>query len=452
MLLKKYRWVKLILLYLVLYSYHFVVTKYPGDDYKFSKVSQSTPIVHWLYTRYNEWSGRLFPDAMAYFFLDHKVWLWRLINPLMLMALAYCIIRIWRKEIKALDLLVSLMVIGYFAQNVLSSGIFWITGSMNYLWPITLGLITMIPYADKVFTEQAIFKNYHFILCLFFGIFASVGNEQAALCMSSFAILSHIAVFLQKKGQDKKLLFLTLWIIAGTCILLLAPGNKLRYIDEAAYWYPGFGNLSIREHFYMGTIWAFEKLFFDMKYLILIMSVITIIIYFKKVHLTNNWLFKLFIFVISVVAISHITGKGLDVLYNFNEIRNFDLSASLTSVSAFKGPFLLALFPYSFWTLYSFLLIYLLVKNSTHPLFVLFCLVAMAATLIVMFFSPTIYGSGNRTLTVASVLIGLVTMGKILEDKLINRLFYLSILGLLPLINLSLMFYKWLSGGFNPFL
>jgi hypothetical protein len=452
MLLKKYKWINYILIFLVLYLYHFVIAKAPGDDYKFSKVSQGASMAHWLYSRYNEWSGRLFPDAMLYLLLAHNVWLWRLINPLMIMLLAYCVIRIWRKEIRIIDFLVSLAVIGYFAQSILSSGVFWITGSMNYLWPITLGLVAMIPYADKVFTDTFNFKNSYFVICLICGLLAAIGNEQAALCISCFAVLSHIAVFIQKKAQDKRLLFLTLAIVAGTCIQLLAPGNKVRYVAEAAYWYPGFENFSLREHFYLGTIWAFGKLFDDMKYLILILSIITVIIYFKNKTVRNNWVFKIFIFVFGVIIISHFTGKGLGVLYNFSEIKNFDFSASLTSLEALKRPFLFAFFPYVFWTLYSCLLIYLLVNTSNHKFFVLSCLFAAVATLVVMFFSPTIYASRERTLTVASVLLGMVMIGKIVEGNLINRLFYLCIFAFFPIINFAIMFYKWHSGGFTPFL
>ncbi|MCM2532974.1 DUF6056 family protein [Neobacillus pocheonensis] len=452
MILKRNMWINYLFVYLCLYAYHLIVSKSPGDDLTFAKAAQHYNVVQWLSKRYFDWSGRLFPDAMSLLLLANKVWLWRLINPLVIIVLAYGLVRIWKKNVRMVEFLTALCIIGYFTNNILSSGFFWITGSMYYLWAIALGLLAMIPYADQGFREEKFKNNFQFILCLIFGFLASVANEQASLCMSCFAILSHIVLFRQKKPQDKRLFFLTIIITIGTLILLLAPGSHVRSIKEATYWYPGFEHLTLKDHFYIGTIWGFEKLFIDMKNLLFLLSILAVIPYFKDEQLRNNLIFKVFSLVLCMMVLFHLTGLGLEHFYKFEAIRNFNFTATLFSISLFKRTFISAVFPYLFWSVYSLMLLYLLLKNTKRKIFVLFCILAVISTLVLMFFSPTIYGSGNRVLTVGAVLLAIIMIGRMIEQRMIGTFFYLSIFAIFPIINLSDMFFIWLTKGFNPFL
>ncbi|MEH7414521.1 DUF6056 family protein, partial [Neobacillus drentensis] len=451
MILKKYKWFILLIVYFLIYLFHFVVKKFPGDDLLFSKATQNSTLMHWLFNRYFHWSARIFSDTMVYFFLAHRVWLWRLINPIFLLVLCYSVVRIWRKKVTLLEILIVLAILGYFAQNILSSGVFWITGSMYYLWPITLGLIAMIPYADKVFRDFELQNKYMFLLYFVSGFFASIGNEQVSLCLSCFAILTHIALVFQKKEQDKKLLLMTGFMIIGTLIMILSPGNKVRTVAETAYWFPTFGELSLKDHFYIGTIWGYKKIFSDMKYILYLLSVITLITYFKNDKLKQNIIFRLFTCIFVIVLILQLEGIAQGLLHNFEEIRKFHFSETLLSFHLTKA-FLKAIFPYLFWTLYSFMFIYLLLQNTKFKTFTLFGVLAVIGTLVVMFFSPTIYGSGNRVLTVGSVILTVIIMGKITENRLINNLFYLGMIWCFPLFNLLYMMYRWLIHGFTPFL
>ncbi|MCM3763508.1 DUF6056 family protein [Neobacillus niacini] len=442
------------LLYFFVYLYHLVVTKYQGDDIIFSKVSNDMTITQWLYTRYMEWSSRIFSDAMVYFILGERVWLWRIINPLLLIFLAIAIVRIWKRNFSFLEVLVALMLIGFFAQNVLSSGIFWITGSINYLWPIAFGMLAMIPYADKVFRDESESLNNNFLFSLFLiiGFLASIGNEQVSLCISCFAILSHFALYWRHQKQNKKLIIMTICMVIGTSLMLLAPGNKERWIQEVAYWFPEFEDLSLKDHLYLGTVWAFEKVFYDMKYLVMLLSVITLIPYFQSKQFRNNRILKVFAIFFMLIVLVNISEIGKELLYNFKAIKSFDFSANLLAIFTGNASFVSAVFPYAFWTAFSLMLGYLTIKNSQYKLFILISLLAFTATLMVMFFSPTIYGSGNRVLTVGSTILVLLITGKILENNLIQSWFYVFLLACFPIINLSQMLYKWLQNGFNPFL
>lgn len=439
-------------LFIILYLYNGIVTIVPGDDKIFSKASDSYSLFEWLYHRYNEWSGRLFPDTMVYLLLDEWVWVWHIINPLMMLLLAHSMIRIFKKNPLLHELIIALLVLGYFAQNVLSAGVFWITGSMNYLWPITLGLFSMIPFADRIFRDDFKMKPWLFLLHVLSGFIASVGNEQTALTISCFALLSIFSILFKREKPDIKLIIFTLLLIIGTCAQLFAPGNEVRYVKNTDFWFPGFDQLSMKDHFYLGIVWAFEKLFRDMKYIVLLLSAVILFSQYKERKPGSQVFLILFTCQFGFIIGFHILGEKLNYLYDFAAMKNYPFTESLTLIWKMPAGFFYALFPYLFWTVYSILLAYNLFKNSKHKLFTLLILLAAISTLVVIFFSPTIYGSGNRVLTIASVLLGILVMYVIVENKFINRILLITSLGCFSVLNLSFMFLNWYLNGFNSFL
>lgn len=445
------RAVPYLILYIFLYLYHLVITLYPGDDIKYSQLSNSYTLLDWLSYRYFNWSGRMFPDALAYLLLDNEVWLWRLLNPLVLIILSYSIIRLIKKNVSFKDVIVAFLLVGFFAQNVLSSGVFWITGSLNYLWPITFAVIAMIPFADRVFKNESIENKVSFYIYLILGFLSSFGNEQVALCMSCFSVISLIYLYIRNKIIDKKLIIISGIILLGTSILLLAPGNQIRWVKEVNFWFPGFDHLSIKDHFYIGIIWMYGELFNDMKYLVLLLSFIVILISFKHPLLQKNWLSMIFTILFGAIIYLHITGYYFENLYNFSYIKEFRLTESLFTMKI-DLQFFIALLPYIFWTVYSLLLMYLILKISKNKIFMFLCIAASVATLGVMFFSPTIYGSGNRVLTVASVIISIIVCQLIINNKLNQNRGLVLIIGSFSIINLVICYYKWSLTGFNPFL
>jgi hypothetical protein len=441
----------ILILFSLLYLFHFLVGMFPGDDIKFSKASEMYSLAEWLKLRYLTWSGRLMPDAAVYVFLDDLIWLWRILNPLMIILLGYSMIRILKKEVSQWEVIFAVVLLGYFADNILSSGVFWITGSMNYLWPIALGMASMIPFADKVFRKLSMKRGHVFIYGIS-GFMAAIGNEQAALCISSFAVLSLIAVYLKEKKVELPYLLLTGLYITGTCILLFAPGNEIRWVKESAYWYPSFPSLTIKDHLYIGTIWAYEQLFRDMRFLLLLLSGITIAHSYRNSRLREGIALKLFILFFGIVLSFHIMGRGLEVIYNFSAIKNLRVTESVLSFWEINSSVAFAFLPYLFWTIYLMLLSYLLIRESKNPFFMLFSLLAIGGTLFVIFFSPTIYGSGNRVLTVASVLFTLISIYKIDSLGLLRSKKLIMLIAIFPFANLSLIFFKWFTSGFHPFL
>ncbi|UOY91342.1 DUF6056 family protein [Ectobacillus sp. JY-23] len=448
--LKMYRWIPIVLLYIILVVYHQVVYLVPGDDLNFLKLTQQYSLPGYVYMRYYDWSGRAFSEALEYITLNIPLIIWYILNPLFLMGLAYGLVRIWKEKVDILAFFAAFAMIGYFAQSTLSAAFFWVTGTQFYLWPLTLGLFAITPYADKVLRGREDWDNRYFVLCVILGVCASMGTEQISLCMTAFAVLSHVAILIQRKKQSKRLLLFTALMAMGTSILVFSPGNKVRTIEEAAYWYPGFNELSIRDHFYIGFSWAFERVFIDMKFIVLLLTIVVLVAYMRKETKKGIWTAYTLILLVSISVYAQMSKVGTRELYMFNEIKKFDISANILALN--DQAFLIALLPYIFWIAYGLLLLYVMMQVTRSRFFVLVCVLAAACCLIVMFFSPTIYGSGNRSLAVSSVLLSLVTIGILIENQLIRTSMAVYFIGLFALLNFAHMYSKWFRDGFNSFL
>lgn len=123
-----------------------------------------------------------------------------------------------------------------FGENVL-----WLTGSINYLWGITLILTFMIPYryfftTNKMMNWQQ--KLPHWLtrsIFFIFGLLAGWTNESA-----SFALIIFLAVIIFLDFKDKSICFRhrpynfpgaisgLIGALSGFCFMILAPGNFAR--------------------------------------------------------------------------------------------------------------------------------------------------------------------------------------------------------------------------------
>ncbi|NMD68802.1 hypothetical protein HHO41_00780 [Bacillus sp. DNRA2] len=429
--------------YIIVYLLHFKITIIKGSDDTVFTNASDTPFFDWISTRYFTWSGRLFPDTMVYVLLDEYLWLWRILNAAFLMLLAYGIVRLIKKEVKRSEFLTSLLVIGFFAEAILRHGLFWITGTVNYLWPIALGIIAMIPFAEKILGKQTVISNKLIVIAAFSGIIASISNEQVALCMSTFSIISLVVDYLRHKTIDKKLISLAGLILIGSCILLLAPGNAVRWEEEVGRWFPGYDELTLKSKFHLGIIWLYERFFVVMRHLVLLLALFVFIYYKDKFKEINKYKTVYVIFSTQLFfAISSVL-LNIQSFYNFGLINSYRISHSIFQFWKSDLGFLIAIFPYVFWTLFSVCLLILIINMSKHPVFVFLCLAAAVATLMVMFFSPTIYASIERTQVVASVLIAIVISHLLIEKGYMENKLNIIILSCYPILNITHLLSNW---------
>lgn len=115
--------IKYTVLILVLYFIHFLV-ELASDDFWFSEVSSQYGLIEYIISRYEGWTGRVFPEFLLYTMLNELVWLWRIINPIIIILLSYGLVRILKRKVEFKDVLLALLTLGFFSPSILSNGFF----------------------------------------------------------------------------------------------------------------------------------------------------------------------------------------------------------------------------------------------------------------------------------------------------------------------------------------
>ncbi len=131
------------------------------------------------------------------------------------------------------------------------------------------------------------------------------------------------------------------------------------------------------------------------------------------------------------------------MLTNFDLINSFRFTQNITHIWNSENGFVIAFIPYLFWTIFILLLFYLILSVSNHKIFHALCFAASICTMVIMFFSPTIYASGPRTLVVGSVLLIIIGVTLIQEYKLIGNKLSVIIFCCLPFLNFLQLYIIW---------
>jgi hypothetical protein len=199
-----------------------------GDDIWFPQVASafSWP-VEWVYYRYLNWSGRIPIEALLPFFLSRNVWLWRLINTgafLLLVAALYRHGSMYRREQKeglqiwlyCFFILFSIFLVN---RNVLEEGMFWATGSINYLWPCACLLVALVPFA-RLAGDDAAVKPAELVFAIPAVCYASF-HEQTATVLVCFMMATQIIFFYRMRKINLACFILSLFAIFNTILLFI---------------------------------------------------------------------------------------------------------------------------------------------------------------------------------------------------------------------------------------
>ena len=207
-----------------------------GDDEWFSTIldkSFNGSLIAYLKERYTGWTGRIVIESIMVPMFACNIWIWRVLNTIMSVILAIGIYKLipysYIREITVSKrmLIKSLICILIFSipTEVFSASISWITGSYNYLWPVSCLLLTILPFKNSIFKEE--FNKKWYFLLIFTAILGA-NMEQASLIMFVFAFITNIYIVVRDKKIRIDLVIFNIFIAINTAVLFLAPGNYER--------------------------------------------------------------------------------------------------------------------------------------------------------------------------------------------------------------------------------
>lgn len=228
---------------------------------------------------YANWSGRVIVLGLAQLFLFLGKWIYDILNSFIFIGLIYLILKLRKNSITYLNIAIVASILFLFIIDF-GESVFWLSGSVNYLWPSFFMLLFILEF-NKIYDKNKKMLLVDRIKILLLAFLSGACQENTTFLVGAWLFLYFIFNFKNIKISKEKITLLLTYILfgAGATLLLLAPGNFKR---------AGSG-LGI--HFNQ-----FIENLYQIRYVLLLQIAIIIILYIikKKDKITIS--FKYFIF------------------------------------------------------------------------------------------------------------------------------------------------------------
>lgn len=376
-------------LFLAMLFLHSLTRGLQGDDLWFSNILNNQSIFKYWSWRYETWSSRLIIETVLIYLSMSEHWIWCLLDSLMFILLAYSISELFVSEDKKLYgnwIVVSLIFCYPFVQ-LSSAG--WLATTLNYLWPLSLGMFAFIPLKRTLCHEKVSVSLE--LLSIFAIIYAGNTEQMGAIIVCVYGIFFFYLLYIK---EMKSAVVINLMVsLAGLVFVITCPGNKVRSVSEM-HWFEGYENLGIvgklRYGFLSSTAYFFENpniMFF----LFMILLLICVWIKYKdKMHRAIGALPLLLEIII-------LTGTKIILAY-FPNLGIYHPEQDLSQIVSFSG---LVSFLYicvnAVMIVLIIVCIYFVFGKSKKTGISFLILAAGLTSRVIMGFSPTLFASGLRT-------------------------------------------------------
>jgi len=407
------KYILLVTVFLILFGLIFIYIKrlIGSDDTVFPILIEPYHSVgSWVTHRYNTWSGRIFSEAFTYTFNVLPMYFWRLTSLIMyiLMALVtfgyYLLIAKHTTHKKNVAMLVLAFILPFILDNsVLFTSTFWMTGSMNYSWIVTFGLIAFYPVLYYLIKSTPP-KVYISLIGLVSAIIASSSQEQVGLVLIAMTLMSVAYTYIKNRKENIRkhpiyiIMFNIIYII-GFYISVRAPGNTARLHSETLHWLPDFYDINKLTHAEYAARWVFDSLFNHLGFILILAWIITALLIFAKQKKTKvDYIISFILLFASVFSLA----KGYEnVSYWFQFYATW--KPTITSKL-----FYINLLPWALVIMSTVISPFFVFGKKPKSMFIAMMYLAALASTALITLSPTVYASGLRTLFVPSVIIMLI--------------------------------------------
>lgn len=356
-----------------------------GDDSIFQEKSANLNLLSFI-----DGSARPFTDSLTFIFSKYKI-LWRLLNPVVMVSLLYGTSSLLPFRINSKETIVLFICLMFPTMIIVDAG--FIATTVNYLWAITFGIISLVPLKATIDNRKVkwyiYFSTYPLILY-------ATNMQQMAVILVVIFFFVNIYLLIRRKFN---VLVLGQFLIAtgglGWSFYLNMFGDNNRMLRETGRYFPGFGELNIFEKIELGFSSTFYCLIMNPHFAtvgFLAFTIFLSVFIFKK----NAGLFKCLvsiippIFAVIMCVLKYLPGQSLYSIIS-GGMYYYRMEKAVYS---FKPVTDLIFVLVIFCVLYT---LYCVFKNKSG-FFVSFVILCFGlASRIMMGFSPTVWASGHRT-------------------------------------------------------
>lgn len=224
------------LIFLLILIYTHLNTFLANDDLPYSflyrgndRITSLGQVLQHQLADYKDINARFFVHCVLQIMLIFGKNLWAFINPLMIVMSLILIIKIVKLKVPKVNNLVSILLalIGFLLLFNYKEYIYWVAGSVNYVWVLTLLLIFLYLYFRYGFSK------YKIINILGIALLCAIHE-----CTMVFTIVFIVGNFILNSIKNKKIDYQYLFYFMGflgSLFLLLSPASKIR-MDSDEIW------------------------------------------------------------------------------------------------------------------------------------------------------------------------------------------------------------------------
>ncbi|MBR1805341.1 MAG: hypothetical protein IJ774_03015, partial [Selenomonadaceae bacterium] len=202
------------------------------DPNRLQRVESFADILYSQWQHYFTWGGRTIAHIFVQFFVWQDKLLFDVVNTLVFGAFVLLLIKVGTglnlRDMNKIYLLFTLAGI-YFCTPSPLIDMVWLTGACNYLWMSTAILLFLLPYAQAYRSGkgQATGDKFKCVVMAILGLIAgwSIEPGAAVACLVTLMFVVH---FRREKNLQPWMKVGFVFLVIGTAILLLAPGNVHR--------------------------------------------------------------------------------------------------------------------------------------------------------------------------------------------------------------------------------
>ena len=372
-----------IILLLILVVIHCIIKLNYGDDLFFGKVLNENQLFPWIIDRYNTWSSRVIVESVLIIVMNFGEVFWKVLNITSLILLAVSISKLLvDKNIRRYNWVIMALILVYPLEDMSTAG--WAATTINYIWPLSLGLYSLI-IVKKILKNENI-KWYEYVLSTLALIYA-INVEQ--MCAILLVIYVPVTLYLiLKKRTNIYMVIQSMICILSLIFILTCPGNAARDISETATWFPEFAYLSFMQKLLMGYSSSLAKFIFEPNAVFIIAGTLLFILVCLKEKNKYIRIISSLPMVCSIVfgIFGFAIAKIVPGIYNpVNSMTQYGITKIIPLA-------ILTISGLSF--IFS---IYICFKRSVKGLICIYILLLGFASRMAIGFSPTIWVSNDRT-------------------------------------------------------
>lgn len=222
--------------FILLYRLHLSIFPY-SHEWEYGWLLRNTGLLDFALHHYREVNGRLPVHLLIGFLSTGDIQLWRLLNPALMVGYIVLLYRLINDSGNARFGLAAALIGLTLAidQSAAQSGLYWLTGALNYAWPtalaVTIFTVLFFHYDDKV-----LLPGTPYLLPLM-GLLAGWTTEQGgAIALGLSGALIIWLRFVRRKPVPFHHWVTLAAIGIGYILLISAPGNDVRIFSNVHFY------------------------------------------------------------------------------------------------------------------------------------------------------------------------------------------------------------------------